>query len=75
MNTDRRTVARGNGERRRQHEFRLVIPRELRGGWLALQGTTGKLRVAPIPDGWMALSDDDLAVLAARTADRPLMVS
>jgi hypothetical protein len=74
MAAERRTTPRPQRERRQQHEFRLVIPRELRGGWLALQGAE-KIRVAPIPDGWMALSDEELAVLVARTAARPNMES
>ena len=61
-------MPRGDADRRRQQEFRLVIPHELSGGWLALQGTQEKIRVAPIPEGWMALSDDDLAALVARAA-------
>ena len=68
LNSDRRQTTRANGERRQQHEFRLVLPWELRGGWLALQGTKGTkgtIRLAPIPDGWMTLSDDDLAMLVA----------
>ena len=68
MNTDRRVARREELDRRRQQEFRLVIPRELRQGWLALQAPTEKLRVSPIPDGWMHLSDDELASLVARAA-------
>jgi hypothetical protein len=68
MNVDRREMPRGDSERRQQHEFRLVIPRELCGGWLALQGSATKLRVAPIPEGWLALSDAELAALVARAA-------
>jgi hypothetical protein len=68
INKDRRSAPRAETDRRRQQEFRLVIPHELSGGWLALQGTQEKIRVAPIPEGWMALSDDDLAALVARAA-------
>jgi hypothetical protein len=47
---------------------RLVIPRELRGGWLALQSGDRRLRISPIPDGWMHLDDDALRRLVERTA-------
>jgi hypothetical protein len=62
---ERRAARRADAERRQQHEPRLVIPIELQHGWLAFQGAT-KIRLAPIPDGWMALSDDELARLVAR---------
>jgi hypothetical protein len=68
LNTERRVTPREELDRRRQREFRLVIPRELRQGWLALQAPSEKLRVSPIPDGWMHLSDDELAALVARAA-------
>lgn len=54
------------GDRRRGTDFRLVIPRELRDGWLALQGKDERLRVSPIPEGWMALSDEELSSLVTR---------
>ncbi len=63
MNADRRTEPRETTDRRTSREFRLVIPRELREGWLALQGSSEKLRLSPIPDGWMHLSDEELAGL------------
>ena len=68
VNADRRTQPRGDPDRRRNLEFRLVIPRELADGWLAVQGTSTKIRLAPIPDGWMHLSDHELVELVARTA-------
>jgi hypothetical protein len=67
VNADRRARPRGEPDRRKHREFRLIIPRELSDGWLAVQGPT-KLRVAPIPDGWMQLSDRELADLVVRTA-------
>jgi hypothetical protein len=71
MNTERRTSARKNADRRQSHEFRLAIPNELRQGWLAVQGSQAKIRLAPIPDGWMALSDTELASLVVRAETRP----
>ena len=68
VNSERRAQPRGDADRRRQHEFRLVIPGELSGGWLAVQGSTAKIRLSPIPDGWMNLSDRELAELVARAA-------
>jgi len=68
VNADRRAQPRGDIDRRRGHEFRLVIPGELSGGWLAVQGSTAKIRLSPIPNGWMNLSDRELAELVARAA-------
>lgn len=66
VNADRRSTRRErDSERRRDREFRLVIPNELRSGWLALQGSAAKIRLAPIPDGWMHLTDEELAGLVA----------
>jgi len=72
LNQDRRAKGskRGGLDRRRGREFRLVIPHELRTGWLALQARAAKVRVAPIPDGWEHLSDEELAALVARVARR-----
>lgn len=63
MNADRRERERDAVDRRRAREFRLVIPRELSAGWLALQGRSRKIRLSPIPEGWMHLSDEQLAAL------------
>jgi hypothetical protein len=70
LSSERRSRTRPTAERRHQHEFRLVIPSELRDGWLAFQGSIEKVRVAPIPEGWMALSDDELSTLALRAGER-----
>jgi len=71
VNTERRGSARPSApDRRRLSEFRLVIPRELQRGWLALQAQSEKLRLAPIPDGWMHLSDEELRILVERAADQ-----
>jgi hypothetical protein len=67
VNRDRRSSAR-EIDRRGSAEVRLVIPRELRGGWLALQSGDRRLRISPIPDGWMHLDDDALRRLVERTA-------
>jgi len=69
MNLERRAQSRGTDDRRQRPEFRLVIPRELRSGWLALQDRSARIRLTPIPDGWMHLSDEELAVLVARARE------
>jgi hypothetical protein len=65
---DRRHGPRDSLDRRRSDQFRLMIPSELRDGWLAFQGLTSKVRLAPIPDGWMLLSDEQLLSLVAPAA-------
>ena len=75
LNRDRRTEPRDTVDRRKTREFRLVIPRELREGWLALQWRTQKLRLSPIPDGWMHLSDEELSQLVGRASRRRGMLS
>jgi hypothetical protein len=39
---------------------------EFREGWLAFQSGADWRRVAPIPDGWEAMSDSQLLQLLAR---------
>jgi hypothetical protein len=68
VNAERRSNARDEGDRRRQQEFRLVIPRELSCGWLAAQSAAAKVRLCPIPEGWMNLSDQELADLVVRSS-------
>jgi hypothetical protein len=65
---ERRGSPRDSLERRRGDQFRLMIPTELRDGWIAFQGLTSKVRLAPIPEGWMLLSDEQLGTLVARSA-------
>jgi hypothetical protein len=69
MNLERRAQSRDTDDRRQRPEFRLVIPRELRSGWLALQDRSARIRLTPIPDGWVHLSDEELAVLVARARE------
>ena len=70
VNAERRANAREEADRRSQREFRLVIPGELARGWLAVQSSEKKLRVTPIPDGWMHLTDQELAELVTRSSQR-----
>jgi hypothetical protein len=64
---ERRGMLRDSLDRRRSDQFRLMIPSELRDGWLAFQGLTSKVRLAPIPEGWMLLSDEQLSSLVSRS--------
>lgn len=74
LNHDRRARRRAR-ERRITPEIRLIIPRELADGWLALQGTNERLRISPIPEGWMNLSDEELRRLVARATMRGQKIS
>jgi hypothetical protein len=68
LSDERRGSQRASHDRRKVGHTRLVVPRELRAGWLALEADEKRLRVAPIPDGWVHLSDDELERLTARAA-------
>jgi hypothetical protein len=63
---DRRTGRRPVGDRRQKAEPRVVVEPEFRGGWLAFQSGTEWRRLAPIPDRWENLPDDELLALLAR---------
>lgn len=71
LEVERRSESRDTEERRQQGQFHLAIPAELREGWLAFQGRHARARLAPIPNGWMLLSDDELATLMGRAERRP----
>ncbi|HWH52164.1 MAG TPA: hypothetical protein VN651_11535 [Gemmatimonadaceae bacterium] len=64
-----------DGERRAAGEFRLVIPRALRDGWLTFQASSQTVRLAPIPTGWTHLSDEELSVLVTQANTKPQLVS
>ena len=49
-----------DGERR-DH----LLPAEYRQGWLVFESATEKRRLAPVPAGWLELSDEALAALCA----------
>lgn len=70
-----RSEANAADERRAAGEFRLVIPRSLRDGWLAFQGSSHTVRLAPIPSGWTHLSDEELSALVAQAAPKPELTS
>ena len=64
VNSDRRGKPRESPDRRQRREVRLVVPSELRDGWLAFHTLGERRRVAPIPSGWEYLTDQELARLA-----------
>src|SRR4051812_1601023 len=56
------TPARGaaDQDRRVQREFRVVLGKEWAKGWLAFQTDGEKRRLAPYPEGWLELTDEEL---------------
>lgn len=61
---ERRRAPRLTADRRQRPERRLVVPNELRQGWLVFASPTERRRLAPIPPNWAALSDPELQRLA-----------
>ena len=70
LNAERRSIPRDSPDRRQRREFRLVMPPDLQSGWLAFQGAARKVRLAPIPQGWMHLSDEELSLLLQHATKR-----
>ena len=63
--TDRRQVrnpSRPNEleERRKPRSALSPLPGQMRAGWLAIQSATERRRVAPVPEGWVDRTDDEL---------------
>lgn len=60
-------------ERHVQQLVKLNLPTELREGWLAFRSSEESRRLAPIPQRWVAMDDQDLALLvrAAKPIARP----
>jgi hypothetical protein len=71
INGERRLERRATPDRRWHREFRFSMPPELRAGWLTVQGNVQKVRVVPIPRGWMKLSDQELVALVRRESKQP----
>ena len=65
VNADRRQAPRESADRRQRREMRLVVPNELREGWLAFHTMGERRRVAPIPSNWDSMPDDELARLVS----------
>ena len=58
--TGGRTIDRRLRERRRVSGLRIALPPRLAHGWIAFECGDERRRVAPIPDGWDALSEAGL---------------
>ncbi len=60
-------------ERQVRRLVRLNLPTDLREGWLAFRSSDESRRLAPIPQRWAAMDDQDLALLvrAAMPIVRP----
>jgi hypothetical protein len=65
---ERRTGGRVAGDRRQKSEPRVAVEPEFRKGWLAFQSGTDWRRLAPIPEKWESMSDNELLALLARAA-------
>jgi len=61
-------------ERHVRQLVKLNLPTELREGWLAFRCDEESRRLAPIPQRWVAMDDQDLALLvrAAKPIVRPI---
>src|SRR2546423_14606919 len=57
-------------DRRRVHEARVVVPRELQKGWIAFQSGAERKRLAPIPSGWSDMTDAELMQLLKQAERR-----
>src|SRR5439155_15731288 len=55
-------------ERRHRQESRVLVPRDLEQGWLAFESRREARRLAPVPDGWSEMSDDELVRLVRSAA-------
>lgn len=55
--------------KRDRREVRILVPSALQDGWLAFQAGSDRRRLAPIPENWIELDDEELIVLLAK-ADR-----
>jgi len=63
---ERRTGGRQINDRRQRSEARVAVEPEFRKGWLAFQSGADWCRLAPIPEGWESVPDNDLLALLAR---------
>ena len=69
---DASTPPPGQRERRHRSEPRIRLGAELEEGWLAAETAGERRRIAPIPPGWLAMSDGELLrLLGSGTARRP----
>jgi hypothetical protein len=71
LNEDRRSVPRQTADRRQHVDIRFRMAPELRHGWLAFQSDVERRRLAPIPEGWERLNDEDLQLLVRTASPQP----
>jgi hypothetical protein len=48
-----------------------TLPEAYRQGWLVFESTNEVRRIAPIPEGWVKLSDEELRVLCRKATSAP----
>jgi len=61
--------ARPDSDAKSRREVRIVVPSALQQGWLAFQSGDDRRRLAPIPENWITLREQELIGLLDR-ADR-----
>jgi len=66
---DRRRGGRTVGDRRQKSEPRVSVEPEFRDGWLAFQSGADWRRLAPIPEAWDVMTDQELLALLSRAAN------
>jgi hypothetical protein len=59
-------IPRSDGSTGERREFRVVVPNALQQGWLAFQSGNERRRLAPIPQNWTELPDEELISLLAQ---------
>lgn len=61
------------GERRKARSARVRVSPAKRDGWLAMKCDAERRRIAPIPEGWQSMTDDELLKLIddARSEGKP----
>jgi hypothetical protein len=55
-------------ERRKIATLRYRLPGPMSAGWLAMLGGTERRRIAPIPEGWERMTDEELLELMSRAS-------
>jgi hypothetical protein len=69
MSGEHPAVLDGDGRPQERREVRIRLPAALQEGWLAFQAGADRRRLAPIPEKWSTLSDEELLQFLAG-ADR-----
>jgi hypothetical protein len=69
MSGEHPAVLSTDGTKRDGRQVRILVPAALQQGWLAFQCGAERRRLAPIPEKWISLCEQDLLGLLER-ADR-----